>query len=90
MIDVGQGDCFFIQQPYNQGNILIDTGGLRNKDLAALTLVPYLRSVGVFKLDHVFILMMILIIVELISHLRIKLKLDILLHHTKINLKLGR
>ena len=55
MIDVGQGDCFFIQQPYNQGNILIDTWGLRNKDLAALTLVPYLRSVGVFKLDHVFI-----------------------------------
>ena len=81
---------FFIQQPYNQGNILIDTGGLRNKDLAALTLVPYLRSVGVFKLDHVFI-----------SHddfdhsgayqsLADQLKLDILLHHTKINLKLGR
>ncbi len=55
MIDVGQGDCFLIQQPFNQGNILIDTGGLRNKDLASLTLVPYLRSQGVFKLDYVFI-----------------------------------
>lgn len=55
MIDVGQGDCFLIQQPFNQGNILIDTGGLKNKDVAALTLVPYLRSQGVFKLDYVFI-----------------------------------
>ena len=40
MIDVGQGDCFLIQQPFNQGNILIDTGGLKNKDIASLTLVP--------------------------------------------------
>lgn len=55
MIDVGQGDCFLIQQPFNQGNILIDTGGLQNKDLAALTLIPYLHSVGIFKLDYVFI-----------------------------------
>lgn len=55
MIDVGQGDCFLIQQPFNQGNILIDTGGLRNKDLASLTLIPYLRSQGIFKLDYVFI-----------------------------------
>ena len=29
MIDVGQGDCFFIQQPYARGNVLIDTGGLQ-------------------------------------------------------------
>lgn len=55
MIDVGQGDCFLIQQPFNQGNILIDTGGLRNKDLASLTLIPYLRSQGIHKLDYVFI-----------------------------------
>ena len=55
MIDVGQGDCFLIQQPFNQGNILIDTGGLKNKDLASLTLVPYLRSQGIFELDYVFI-----------------------------------
>ncbi|WP_027090548.1 DNA internalization-related competence protein ComEC/Rec2 [Thomasclavelia saccharogumia] len=55
MIDVGQGDCFLIQQPFNQGNILIDTGGSRNKDLASLTLVPYLRSQGIFELDYVFI-----------------------------------
>lgn len=55
MIDVGQGDCFLIQQPFNQGNILIDTGGLKNKDVASLTLVPYLRSQGIYQLDYVFI-----------------------------------
>lgn len=55
MIDVGQGDCFLIQQPFNQGNILIDTGGLKNKDIASLTLVPYLKSQGINRLDYVFI-----------------------------------
>lgn len=55
MIDVGQGDCFLVQQPFNQGNILIDTGGLKNKDIASLTLVPYLRSQGINRLDYVFI-----------------------------------
>ena len=55
MIDVGQGDCFLVQQPFNQGNILIDTGGLKNKDIASLTLVPYLRSQGINRLEYVFI-----------------------------------
>ena len=91
MIDVGQGDCFLIQQPFNKGNILIDTGGLQTRDLASTTLVPYLNSAGdVINWIMYLLVMMILIIVELISHLRIKLKLDILLHHTEVNLKLGR
>ena len=51
-----------IQQPFNQGNILIDTGGLRNKDLASLTLVPYLRSQGILNWTMSLYLMMILII----------------------------
>ena len=55
MIDVGQGDCFFILQPFNKGNILIDTGGLQTRDLASTTLVPYLNSQGIYKLDYVFI-----------------------------------
>ena len=55
MIDVGQGDCFLIQQPFNKGNILIDTGGLQTRDLASTTLVPYLNSQGIYKLDYVFI-----------------------------------
>ena len=55
MIDVGQGDCFLIHQPFNKGNILIDTGGLQTRDLASTTLVPYLNSQGIYKLDYVFI-----------------------------------
>lgn len=55
MIDVGQGDCFLIKQPFNRGNILIDAGGLKNKDVANNVIIPYLRSEGVFKLDYVFI-----------------------------------
>lgn len=55
MIDVGQGDCFFIQQPYARGNALIDTGGLQKSDLATSRLIPYLQSQGVFYLDAVFI-----------------------------------
>lgn len=55
MIDVGQGDCFLINQPFNQGNILVDTGGLANRDVAENNIVPYLRSIGVKRLDYVFI-----------------------------------
>lgn len=55
MIDVGQGDCFLIKQAFNKGNILIDTGGLKNSDVAKNTLIPYLRSEGISTLDYVFI-----------------------------------
>lgn len=55
MIDVGQGDCFLIKQPFNQGNILIDTGGNLSFDLAQNVTVPYLRSMGVFDLDCVIL-----------------------------------
>ncbi len=55
MIDVGQGDCTLIRLPLNQGNILIDTGGDRNYDLAMTTIIPYLRAVGIERLDYVYI-----------------------------------
>lgn len=55
MINVGQGDCFLIKQPFASGNILIDTGGLKNRDIATDTIIPYLYSEGVKKLDAVFI-----------------------------------
>lgn len=55
MIDVGQGDCFLIRQPYNLGTIMVDTGGLRNSDVAAKVTVPYLRSIGVKQLDYLII-----------------------------------
>lgn len=55
MIDVGQGDCFLIKQAYQKGNILIDTGGLKNKDVASEIIVPYLHSEGIFHLDYVIL-----------------------------------
>ncbi|MFV0395962.1 MAG: DNA internalization-related competence protein ComEC/Rec2 [Coprobacillaceae bacterium] len=55
MIDVGQGDCFLIKQPLNKGTILIDTGGLKNRDIASDTLIPYLRSEGIVTIDYIFI-----------------------------------
>lgn len=66
-IDVGQGDSIFIQLPFHQGNYLIDTGGRLNfeKDNwkinnarvsnASKTVIPFLKSMGVSKLDKVFI-----------------------------------
>ena len=55
MIDVGQGDCTLIRLPMNQGNILIDTGGIKDYDLATQTLIPYFRAIGIDQLDYVYI-----------------------------------
>ena len=55
MIDVGQGDCTLIRLPMNQGNILIDTGGNKDYDLATKVIIPYLKSIGVHQLDYVYI-----------------------------------
>ncbi len=55
MIDVGQGDCIFIRYPYNQGNVLIDTGGSIYRDIATRTIIPYLKSIGVKSLDYIVI-----------------------------------
>lgn len=55
MIDVGQGDCTLIRLPFNQGNILIDTGGNRNYDIATTTLIPYFHAIGISSLDYVYI-----------------------------------
>lgn len=55
MIDVGQGDCTLIRLPMNQGNVLIDTGGVENVDLAQTTIIPYLKAIGIQHLDYVYI-----------------------------------
>lgn len=55
MIDVGQGDCTLIRLPMNRGNILVDTGGNVNYDLATNVIIPYLKSIGIQKLDYVYI-----------------------------------
>ena len=56
MIDIGQGDSILIKLKNNLGNILIDTGGdyyLNNKGKNVL--VPYLKSIGIKKLDYLII-----------------------------------
>lgn len=55
MIDVGQGDCFLVSFPYNKENILIDTGGLLNKDVASEIVIPVLKYLGVKKIDTLYI-----------------------------------
>lgn len=66
-IDVGQGDSIFIQTPFHQENILIDTGGkvdfekekwaVKTKQTAKAdySVIPYLKSKGVKYLDKVLI-----------------------------------
>lgn len=54
-LDVGQGDSTLISYKNNKGNILVDTGGIYNYDLGKNMLVPYLRSIGVTKLDYLIL-----------------------------------
>ena len=54
MVDVGQGDCTFITT--NTGKrILIDGGGSENIDVGEQTLLPFLLSKGILKIDYVMI-----------------------------------
>ena len=61
MIDVGQGDSILIEFPNNKGNIIIDTGGIVSYDnkntysLASNTIIPYLKSIGVKKIDYLIL-----------------------------------
>ncbi len=67
LIDVSQGDCILIRLPYNQGNILIDTGGITTYEketwqerksqfsLAKTRIIPYLKSIGVSELDFLIL-----------------------------------
>lgn len=66
-IDVGQGDSIFVQTPFHQENILIDTGGKmlfekekwaiksKQKSNADYSVIPFLKSKGVKYLDKVLI-----------------------------------
>lgn len=61
MLDVGQGDSFLIKLKHNQGNILIDTGGLvsYNKqkpyDITKNITIPYMQAEGIDHLDYLII-----------------------------------
>jgi competence protein ComEC len=55
-INVGQGDCIFIQTPQEQ-NILIDGGGTpySDFDVGENTVIPYLRREGINQIDIMFL-----------------------------------
>lgn len=55
MIDVGQGDSFLIEMPYGKANILIDTGGNTNYDLAKNILIPFIKSKGIKHIDYLIL-----------------------------------
>lgn len=66
-IDVGQGDSIFIQLPFNKGVYMIDTGGRisfpkedweltkNTYSIVESITVPYLKSIGVTKIDGLFL-----------------------------------
>ncbi|WP_268879006.1 DNA internalization-related competence protein ComEC/Rec2 [Niallia circulans] len=66
-INVGQGDSVLIHEPYNQGTYLIDTGGTvtfqqekwaereDRYEVGEDTLVPYLKSKGISKIDKLIL-----------------------------------
>lgn len=55
-VDVGQGDCTYIETP-NKKTILIDGGGTENSDydVGAKVLVPYVLDKGKRRIDLIFI-----------------------------------
>jgi competence protein ComEC len=52
-LDVGQGDSILLR--LKRKNYLIDTGGNRNYDLSDNLLIPYFKSIGIKKIDHMII-----------------------------------
>ncbi len=55
VLDVGQGDCILIREPFNGEVMLIDTGGNKNYDIAAKIVLPVLKSKGITHIDKVLI-----------------------------------
>ena len=67
MLDVGQGDCLLIQLPKNAGTILVDTGGIiqkekeiwqeRKSDFGIISnkIIHYLKSLGIYNIDYLVI-----------------------------------
>lgn len=55
-VDVGQGDCTFIQTPTNK-TILIDGGGSESGsfNVGKSTLIPYILDRGFTKIDYIFV-----------------------------------
>ncbi len=54
-LDVGQGDCSLLIYPNSKSNILIDTGGNYNNDIASNIIIPSLTSYGIKKINYLII-----------------------------------
>lgn len=54
MLDVGQGDCIYIEGPSGK-NYLVDGGSSDVKQIGKYRIEPYLKSQGVGHLDYVFV-----------------------------------
>lgn len=53
MFEVGEADCHLIKYPYNKNTILIDTG--KNEYKIKNEVIPYLKSIGIKKIDYLMI-----------------------------------
>lgn len=54
-LDVYQGDCAVVESKWGKGVMLIDTGGIKNYDIATKKIIPYLEYRGIKKIDLVVI-----------------------------------
>ena len=50
-LDVYQGDCAIIQVKWGQGVMMIDTGGIKNYDIASKKIIHYLEYYGIKQID---------------------------------------
>lgn len=65
-VDIGQGDCIIIRQPFNRRVMMIDTGGKlqfgrplttyrSDNDIARQTSINYLKSRGISRLSTIYL-----------------------------------
>jgi competence protein ComEC len=54
-LNVGQGDSILVITPYAKEAILVDTGGSKFFEVSKSRTIPYLKSLGIKKLDYVII-----------------------------------
>lgn len=63
-VDIGQGDCIIIREPFNRRVMMIDTGGKLNfghrrpvpgRDVATRTSINYLKSRGINHIDTIYL-----------------------------------
>lgn len=55
VLDIGQGDCILIREPFNGDVMLIDTGGNIYYDVAENIVYPILKSKGIKSIDVILI-----------------------------------